>query len=214
MTRFYPETLDKAVHPSKMFSISNRSRQYKKGPIENWINYKLKILGVSSLEKGICVNIDGHKYEPDLVYMDKQKGIYIDIEIDEPHTWNKKPCHYLDQNGTSRDWKRDNLFVSAGWTVIRFSERQIFSETKSCIGYITRIIAQYDTAFASKHPDMILWDNPTEEPRWNMEQSIQMAKENIREGYLGFTPGKLNLEEVMKFARHELGSIFSGTWLK
>lgn len=214
MARFYPEIIDKASEQSKQFTISNRTRQYKKGPIENWVKYKLQILGVHFLKMDVCVTIDNHRYEPDLVYVDKEKGIYIDIEIDEPYKWNRKPCHYLNQDGTSRDINRDKMFTSAGWTVIRFSERQIFSETKSCMGLIAEVISQMDRSFADEHSNMIQWGKPTEEKRWDMPQSLQMARQNSREEYLGFTPGKINLEEVMKFAGHELGAIFSGRWLK
>jgi hypothetical protein len=43
----------------------------------------------------VPVRIDKHNYEPDMVYLNEEKGVCIDIEVDEPYSASGRPTHYL-----------------------------------------------------------------------------------------------------------------------
>ena len=206
-TQTYPVIMPAQDETFLRFTILDSTKDFKKGPIENWIMVKLRLAGVTFLRNDIVVCIDGHRYEPDLVYVDEKEGIYVDIEIDEPYTWKGRPCHCIDESGLPWDVERDRRFTGTGWMVIRISERQIFSQTKSCIGLVASAIASLDQSFAKRNERMLQWGAPDKESRRRPEQSRTMASENFRQTYLGFKPGKINMEEVFSFARHELSSM-------
>lgn len=213
MKNTYPVILEKRPQPSMTFSISDEPNGYRRGPTESWVRGKMYLLGVGFLKSSVTVIIDGHRYGPDLVYVDQDRGIYIDIEIDEPYTWRNQPCHCMDMAGKSRESRRDELFTSAGWTVVRFSERQMFNQTGPCVGCISRIIASMDDSFAEEHPQMVSWPSPLEESRWTESQSRQMAKEHYRESYLGISPGHITISGLCRLASNELGRVLSGKWM-
>lgn len=55
------------------------------------------------------------RYEPDLAYIDAKKGIFIDIEIDEPYSGlERKPIHYTIGDYTVDDKRNDYLPSEAG----------------------------------------------------------------------------------------------------
>jgi very-short-patch-repair endonuclease len=60
---------------------------------------------------------------PDFIYEDKIKNVYIAIEIDEPYIYKTRtPLHFY---GNEADSKKESIYKSNGWTLIRFSEAQV-----------------------------------------------------------------------------------------
>lgn len=80
-------------------------------------------------------------YQPDFILQDKITGLHIDIEIDEPYVFeNKKPIHYIDEDGIHTDINRDHYFNLKGWIVIRFAENQIVETPLECCKVVSNII--------------------------------------------------------------------------
>ena len=70
----------------------------------------------------MSVTINGHRYEPDLAYIDAKKGVYVDIEIDEPYSGNHHLTYYITEYGAHKDQRHNETFRNAGWHVFRFIE--------------------------------------------------------------------------------------------
>ncbi len=119
-------------------------------------------------------------YQPDLVYVDESFNLFIDIEIDEPYDGiTRKPTHYYN----SYDRARDYYFNEKGWLVIRFTEKQVFCQTKSCCKKIAEVVDKLiNTTLLTNFED--IFDLTTEE-QWTFEEAEKMALENYREQYLG-----------------------------
>ncbi|MBE6231185.1 MAG: hypothetical protein E7117_02325 [Bacteroidales bacterium] len=114
-------------------------------------------------------------YIPDFVLYQARNNLYIDIEIDEPYDINyRKPIHYIGSN----DVNRDNYLISNGWVVIRYSEKQIFSQLEEVIKDLqSKICWLEDANFCSS--------SLSTENRWTYNEAENYAKENFREQYLG-----------------------------
>ena len=114
-------------------------------------------------------------YIPDFVLYQARNNLYIDIEIDEPYDIkSRKPIHYIGSN----DVNRDNYLISNGWVVIRYSEKQIFSQLEEVIKDIQSKISWLEsTNFCSS--------SLSTENRWTYNEAEIYAKENCREQYLG-----------------------------
>ena len=91
-------------------------------------------------------------YYPDIAYVDTEKNIFIDIEIDEVYEGQgKKSIHVFDPsvpsknyNWTDHNWYRDSVFREFGWTVIRFTEEHIIKELDECLKIIEYILYSCD----------------------------------------------------------------------
>ncbi len=76
-------------------------------------------------------------YYPDLVLI--KNNLVIDLEIDEPYSYEeKKPVH-----SDGQDEKRDNFLLNEGFVVIRFSEEQIIENPEICLEIINSVIDTY-----------------------------------------------------------------------
>ncbi len=123
-------------------------------------------------------------YEPDIAYIDVQKGIFIDIEIDEPYSgWERQPIHYKTKNGTIDD-KRNNDFTERGWTVIRFSEKQVHKQPKSCLKRVYQLLNKMDGAIMIP-PCLATEADISSDDIWTKEQAERMEKIKEREKMLG-----------------------------
>lgn len=140
--------------------------------LADFVNYE--VLGDVSI-----LPVNGvHPYEPDIAIIEKDNylGIRVDIEIDEPYTgYEQKAIHFIGCGDEYRDANLCNL----GWIVIRFSEKQIYTETEECIGYIKYILSLIDksmscSGFISPHADK----------RWTSTEAVIMAAKGYRESYL------------------------------
>jgi DNA replication ATP-dependent helicase Dna2 len=75
-------------------------------------------------------------YVPDIVYYDKNTGILLDIEIDEPYLGSDgTPIHYI-----GYDDKRNKFFTDNGWIVVRFAESQIVKHPEACYLFLDKLI--------------------------------------------------------------------------
>ena len=155
-------------------------------------------LGLNEIRDDLCVSIEGHNYEPDFAYIDPEKGICIDIEIDEPYTTGGNPTHYCLADGTTSDTRRNIRFQNAGWYVIRFSEEQFFCHTDRCMklvydllkaqGCIDEIPQQLARATA-KLPAV---------RHWTYTQARNMHRRGYRRKYLGFNPLQYDIKGIMR----------------
>jgi hypothetical protein len=125
-------------------------------------------------------------FYPDLVLW--VNGIGIDIEIDEPYTFESgmtKEIHYvLDYGGNaSIDKSRDDSFVGKNWFVLRFSEEQIITHLSECIEAI-RAIVNFITYKNERYlSDYNRIATRLAKPRWTKERARAMAKTNARMNY-------------------------------
>jgi len=79
-------------------------------------------------------------YSADIGYVDREKGILLDIEIDEKH-------HFTNFKQWKRDKHRNNYFVERGWTVVRFTEHEIIRNPEHCVNDIVNIISEIENDF-------------------------------------------------------------------
>lgn len=120
-------------------------------------------------------------YVPDFAYIDPVLNLHIDIEIDEPYTYDtRQPLHYL---GAAKDERRNQHFLAAGWVVVRFSEVQAVKTPQSCCKAIASIIASLT---GNSSVMTALRPVPTLKPqrRWTQAEAAQMAATHYREQYL------------------------------
>lgn len=138
----------------------------------DFINYK--VLG------DVCILPveDVHPYEPDIAIIEKENhlGIRIDIEIDEPYTgYEQKAIHFI---GCGDEYRDANL-CSLGWIVIRFSEKQVYTEAEKCIGYIKYVLSLIDNTLP--HSNFV---SPQDDKKWTSTEAVIMAAKGYREAYL------------------------------
>lgn len=125
-------------------------------------------------------------YEPDLVYIDIDKGIFIDIEVDEPYAGLERiPIHYKIGGGTHDDL-RNQYFIERGWIVLRFSEKQVFKQAKSCLKYLYQIISRIDNSIVMPAALVNVPDLEVDH-MWTKDESISMATNKEREKMLGIS---------------------------
>jgi very-short-patch-repair endonuclease len=120
----------------------------------------------------------GYEYTADFAYIDPKTNLHIDIEIDEPYSYQSgQPIHCL---GTDED--RNLFFNSRLWIVIRFSEKQVVRSPDNCCRQIAEVI---DYILASDIPDRLKrFETVQPDPCWTYEEAGEMARENYRDRYL------------------------------
>lgn len=125
-------------------------------------------------------------YEPDLAYINVEKGIFLDVEIDEPYVgWDRTPIHYKTNEGTI-DNIRDEHFTERGWCVIRFSEKQIHDEPLSCLKKIFKLLHKMD-ATIDIPPVLLKEPDIKQEDWWSKSDAERMEKNKKREKYLNIS---------------------------
>ena len=114
-------------------------------------------------------------FEPAIALVDEQNGLYVDVEIDAPyHGWYRFPMHYME----GKDSVRDQYFNEQGWTVVRFSERQVMEQTQGCVELLRRIVRDL-------RGDKCEYDGLVRlEKRWTQKEAVAMERELVREKYL------------------------------
>lgn len=127
-------------------------------------------------------------YEPDLTLQDEKSllhngklfNLFIDLEIDEPYDFiNLKPMHCKGD-----DIARDKYFNKYGWIVIRFSEKQVITNTNGCVLHIAKVIRSIAPEIFSI-PSSLNNVIPLEtENFWNMHTAQVWAKSSYRQTYL------------------------------
>ena len=183
-----PTTSALSVLPSK----NQTKRRHKVGPSELVALCKIDKLVGEEIMSSVPVKIEGHNYEPDMVYVNKDKGICIDIEVDEPYSAGGRPTHYLLPDGTNKDSERNKHFVNAGWYVVRFSEEQMYTQTASCVKEIYKLLLEIGAI--SKMPQKLADAHDlSHQQRWTENDSCHMKRGKYRTNYLKYDPSNFGL---------------------
>lgn len=192
----YPVILKPLCETPLQPSHKRGKKRHKVGASELVAFSRIFALGFDEMREDVCVRIDGHNYEPDLAYIDKEKGICVDIEIDEPYS-TSGPTHYAYAEGGNKDEARNTRFQDAGWYVIRFTEEQMFCHTKQCMKEVYKLLLD---AGAIEELPKKLQNVPdlTPTPRWTEQDSWQMKHANYRKGYLGYNPLKMDFSSNLR----------------
>lgn len=77
-------------------------------------------------------------YTADFVFVEKNKGIMIDIEIDEKH-------HFENPEQHKKDVLRNSIFLENGWNVIRITDKEIYSNVSNCVKDIKLFIDEVES---------------------------------------------------------------------
>lgn len=114
-------------------------------------------------------------YEPAFVLADENQCWFIDIEIDAPYDgWFRVPLHFLE----SKDAIRDDYFNRCGWTVVRFTERQIRTQPEACVKLLKSVINCLQDSSAALSNEVV------PEKRWTYKEAVGMERDLYREKYL------------------------------
>lgn len=71
-----------------------RGKNTKKGPGEGYLCWYVLRHNLKGFYDNVALTVGGHRYVPDFAYIDTERGIFIDIENDEPYTIGKRiPTH-------------------------------------------------------------------------------------------------------------------------
>lgn len=139
-------------------------------------NAKIKIKG----------DYDDYCYYPDFILEDN-RGIFYDIEIDEPYTAKEKvPIHYIYDDRNS-DAYRNMVLSDRGCVVIRFAESQIILHTKECIDYILLISQQIHSMHIESISENLI---DFSVPKWSFDEADNLADNDFRKEYLYKIPEK------------------------
>ena len=159
--------------------MPKKGKNCKKGPGEQWL--ALWILGhrLKGFHDNLMLPASGHRYEPDLAYIDEQRGIFIDIENDEPYSMGKRvPTHYI-----GKDDERNRNITSAGWIVLRFSEQQFIDTPASVARTVMDVVR--NIAPDVEMPLCLRDVSPVEpDPRWDYDTASTRAKSRYRDSYM------------------------------
>ena len=172
----YPQML--APWRGTAIVMPERGRGCKRGMAEIYLTMWIKDHGLENFYDSQAVRLAGHRYEPDLVYADVERGIFIDIENDEPYTY----ARHLPTHVKGRDDERNRCFTSAGWVVLRFSERQVLEQTAGVVRSVMDVVC----AIAPDVPmPAVLQDvAPVQpEPRWDYATARRMAATHASASY-------------------------------
>jgi len=140
----------------------NRTKnETKKGKSE--YNF-LALLTNTFKNNEIMIDIELGNYYPDFVYLSKDYGFCIDIEIDEQvEMETQKPIHFINS-----DDKRNEYFLSMNWFIVRFTEFQILNNPTTCISFLIDVIKKIEDP-----QNHIMKDyNKIKENRWSYEDII------------------------------------------
>lgn len=131
----------------------------------------------TSISRNCGIMLENIPYRTDFYYFNKKYNLHIDIEIDEPYTYeNKEPIHY---EGNQHDDYRNMVFLSHNWIVIRFAEEQVVNQPKECCKFIENAIIEICFEKSLLHNIFL-----KRVKQWNINESSILAKENFRNTYL------------------------------
>ena len=160
-------------------TFPSRGSSYKRGVGDMWVAIHVEALRLPCFHDNLSLSVAGHRFEPDLAYIDAERGIFIDIEVDEPYTMGRcVPTHPI-----GSDDHRNQLFTQAGWTVLRFSEKQCIVTPKSVLRTVLDVVCQMNKSV--EMPKALADISPVEpDLRWNYDSAKQLARLRYRDPYL------------------------------
>lgn len=187
----YPFVINPYHFTNKACSISY-GKSHKKGQSELVAYANIISLGLKDVKGNARVTIDGHSYEPDFAIIDKEGRYCIDIEIDEPYSSGGRPTHFMMPDGSNKDTFRNRRFSQAGWYVIRFSEEQFMTKTKSCMYFVYNLLFQ--KGLIEGIPQTLVdASNIDYQARWTESDSRQLRRNNYRDSYLLYNPNNMGI---------------------
>ena len=175
--RHYPQLL--TPQRDTPIVMPQRGKNCKRGPGELWLAVCIKLFGIKGFYDNLALSTGGHRYEPDLAYIDEARGIFIDIENDEPHTMGRRiPTHII-----GSDDQRNGLITDAGWIVLRFSERQCITSPRRVVRTIMDVVRSIDPSV--EMPKALRKRQPViPEERWDQSMARSYASSRVRDTYL------------------------------
>ena len=123
-------------------------------------------------------------YLPDIVFYEKNTGLCIDIEIDEPYIGSTgEPIHY---KGNLYDEERNKVFLRENWIIIRFAEEQIVNYSDECCDFIIQTIEDITKMLISANTFSYVKGNKKLVPinQWTKEDAHKLAFLRYRNTYL------------------------------
>lgn len=128
-----------------------------------------------------------YHYNPDFIFFDNRTNLHIDIEIDEPYTFEKPIHYYLNEE----DKKRNDFFLKNNWIIIRFSEEQILNNPESCCKELALLINQLisDDSYINS---LSLFENLYKHRKWTKSEVCVLQNNNYR-----FTKGA-RIENILE----------------
>jgi len=180
MNENYLDWLDKELMSTiKRNKSSNyqRAKNTKKGFSEDKFFMKL----YHRFREEIKIDTALEYYYPDIAIV--INNIIIDVEIDEPYTFDeKKEIHYIDDKGIHIDKERDNFFLGKNWFVLRFSEEQTVKHADTCVELISLVAQFIKTANIGYLCDYMKLSESIQQNQWTYEDAKFMALTNSRKG--------------------------------
>lgn len=171
------------------------SRSGKRGVSEEKLCAIIKELKLLNFYDDLSLFVGDYSnpYEPDITYINAQKGIFIDVEIDEPYSgWERKPIHYKTKDGTIDDL-RNLYFTERGWAVIRFSEKQVYEHPKSCLKRVYQLLCKMDATITM--PQCLATESDISlEDMWTEEQAKRKGQNKEREKMLDIDKFSMPIE--------------------
>jgi hypothetical protein len=77
-----------------------------------------------------------------------------------------------------KDGVRDGYFNDCGWTVVRFTERQVREQPEACVELLQQVVARL------RGTSEEIRCRVTPEKRWTQREAVEMEKNLVREKYL------------------------------
>ncbi len=177
--------LIRAPKKESRIKFPEKGRYGLRGSSEKRLCELIKEKNLPNFFDNLCLyDRSGTAYSPDLAYIDVSNKMFIDIEIDEPYDGIiRNPIHYRLNDSSTIDDERNKTFCDRGWTVIRFSERQIVEHLESCLKEIYKLIDKMKGTITL--PDF-LRSVPDLSPQriWTKEEAETMSSNKEREKYL------------------------------
>ncbi len=159
--------------------MPHKGKNCKKGPGEQWLALWIMRHRLKGFYDNLALRTGSHRYEPDLAYIDEQRGIFIDIENDEPYTLGKRtPTHYQ-----GKDDQRNCDITAAGWIVLRFSEKQLIDTPARVIRTVMDVVRSISPDVDM--PQVLQNVQPVDtDSRWDYDTARQHAKSRYRDSYM------------------------------
>lgn len=161
-------------------------RNGKRGFSEETLCRAIEKYGLQNFYDNLSVVANSYPFEPDLAYIDVDKGIFIDIEVDEPYVGDeRKPIHCRVNKDTTDDY-RNLCFTERGWIVLRFSERQIVEQCDSCLKHIYEVVQKMDRSLSIPE-SLVNAAKIKEEDMWTRAMVLSKIANEEREKLLGIS---------------------------
>lgn len=144
----------------------------------------------------------------DFVYYEVKKGLFIDVEIDEPYGIyydEGNPKTFTKNTIGSKD-DRDQYFIDKGWFVVRFAEEQIVKYPASCCKLIAELIFKttFNFDYLKKLAEV---KDVVPIPLWSNKTSKEMGEARYRDTYLGnnlFTTFDCTKSIISKIPKYQI----------